>query len=79
MHGDREQEEREKALSDLKSGRVRVLLATDVAARGIDVIDITYVPLICLLISWTRFSSIFVLNQLKVQLFFIGIHIVNQL
>lgn len=44
MHGDREQEEREKALSDLKSGRVRVLLATDVAARGIDVIDITYVP-----------------------------------
>nr|XP_027215899.1 probable ATP-dependent RNA helicase DDX43 [Penaeus vannamei] len=43
MHGDREQEEREKALSDLKSGRVRVLLATDVAARGIDVIDITYI------------------------------------
>jgi ATP-dependent RNA helicase RhlE len=37
IHGDRSQPEREKALADFKSGEVRVLVATDVAARGLDI------------------------------------------
>jgi len=36
IHGDRTQPEREKALEQFKSGEVRVLVATDVAARGLD-------------------------------------------
>ncbi|KAK4299047.1 hypothetical protein Pmani_028637 [Petrolisthes manimaculis] len=43
MHGDRDQEDREQALSDLKTGRIKVLIATDVASRGIDIIDITHI------------------------------------
>jgi ATP-dependent RNA helicase RhlE len=37
IHGDRSQPERERALSMFKSGDVRVLVATDVAARGLDI------------------------------------------
>ena len=37
IHGDRTQPERERALADFKSGEVRVLVATDVAARGLDI------------------------------------------
>jgi ATP-dependent RNA helicase RhlE len=37
IHGDRSQPEREKALEQFKSGEVRVLVATDVAARGLDI------------------------------------------
>ncbi len=37
IHGDRSQPERERALADFKSGEVRVLVATDVAARGLDI------------------------------------------
>jgi ATP-dependent RNA helicase RhlE len=37
IHGDRTQPEREKALEQFKSGEVRVLVATDVAARGLDI------------------------------------------
>ena len=37
IHGDRDQEDRENALADLKSGEVRILIATDVASRGIDI------------------------------------------
>ena len=43
IHGDREQCDREEALEDFKDGSVRILVATDVASRGIDVIDITCV------------------------------------
>ena len=43
IHGDRDQSDREQALLDLKSGQVKILLATDVASRGIDISDITYV------------------------------------
>ncbi|MCP4491626.1 MAG: hypothetical protein GY820_30615 [Gammaproteobacteria bacterium] len=42
MHGDREQSERETALRHLRKGKVRLLVATDVASRGLDVPDITY-------------------------------------
>lgn len=43
IHGDREQCDREEALEDFKENRVRILIATDVASRGIDVKDITCV------------------------------------
>ena len=43
IHGNREQSDREQALADIKSGEVKILIATDVASRGIDIEDITYV------------------------------------
>ena len=43
LHSDRSQSQRNAALSSFRSGRARVLVATDVAARGIDVDDITFV------------------------------------
>jgi ATP-dependent RNA helicase RhlE len=43
MHGDKSQSQREKALSRFDEGRVNALVATDVAARGIDVDGITHV------------------------------------
>ena len=43
MHGDRSQGQRERALGDFKRGRIEVLVATDIASRGIDVDDITHV------------------------------------
>jgi ATP-dependent RNA helicase RhlE len=43
MHGNKSQSQREKALARFGSGRVNTLVATDVAARGLDVDDITHV------------------------------------
>uniref|UniRef100_A0A663NC67 RNA helicase n=1 Tax=Athene cunicularia TaxID=194338 RepID=A0A663NC67_ATHCN len=43
LHGDREQCDREQALDDFKTGKVRILVATDLASRGLDVHDITHV------------------------------------
>jgi len=43
IHGGRDQEDREQALIDLKSGEVRILIATDVASRGLDIDDVTHV------------------------------------
>lgn len=43
LHSDRSQSQRNTALSNFRTGRVRVLVATDVAARGIDVDDISFV------------------------------------
>ena len=43
IHGDRSQGQRERALKDFKTGRINVLVATDIASRGIDVDDITHV------------------------------------
>jgi superfamily II DNA/RNA helicase len=43
IHGNRSQAQREKALSRFHSGSIDTLVATDVAARGIDVDDVTHV------------------------------------
>uniref|UniRef100_H2ZTV6 RNA helicase n=1 Tax=Latimeria chalumnae TaxID=7897 RepID=H2ZTV6_LATCH len=43
LHGDREQYDREQALDDFKKGKVRILIATDLASRGLDVHDVTHV------------------------------------
>jgi len=43
IHGNKSQAARTKALDGFKKGRFRVLVATDVAARGLDVDDITHV------------------------------------
>ncbi len=43
MHGDKSQNQRERALARFESGQVDTLVATDVAARGIDVADVTHV------------------------------------
>jgi superfamily II DNA/RNA helicase len=43
MHGDMSQPARQRALERFRSGRVRTLVATDVAARGLDLNDITHV------------------------------------
>ena len=43
MHGDKTQAAREKALARFESGKVTTLIATDVAARGLDLDDVTHV------------------------------------
>lgn len=43
IHGNKSQAARTRALSDLKRGKVRVLVATDVAARGIDIDKLSHV------------------------------------
>jgi ATP-dependent RNA helicase RhlE len=43
IHGNKSQTARERALSNFKTGRSRVLVATDIAARGIDIADVTHV------------------------------------
>ncbi|MCI0487369.1 MAG: DEAD/DEAH box helicase [Blastocatellia bacterium] len=43
LHSDRNQSQRNRALASFRSGGARVLVATDVAARGIDVDDISFV------------------------------------
>lgn len=43
LHGDREQSDREAALEEMVDGTVNILVATDVASRGIDIKDLTHV------------------------------------
>jgi ATP-dependent RNA helicase RhlE len=43
IHGDKAQNQRQKALKDFKSKKLRVLVATDIAARGIDIDKLNYV------------------------------------
>ena len=43
IHGNKTQSARQNALNNFKTGRLKVLVATDIAARGIDVDDLTHV------------------------------------
>ena len=43
FHGDLSQGAREKVLQDFKQGKIQVLVATDVAARGLDIVELKYV------------------------------------
>lgn len=43
IHGNKSQNARQLALNDFKEGKIRVLVATDIAARGIDIDDLPYV------------------------------------
>ena len=43
IHGDKAQNQRQKALAQFKAGEIRVLVATDIAARGIDIDKLKYV------------------------------------
>ncbi|MGI4795771.1 MAG: helicase-related protein, partial [Janthinobacterium lividum] len=43
IHGDKSQPQRERTLADFRSAKLNVLVATDIAARGIDVEGLTHV------------------------------------
>lgn len=43
IHGDKSQGQRQRAMSDFKSGKVKVMVATDIAARGIDIKELNMV------------------------------------
>jgi ATP-dependent RNA helicase RhlE len=43
IHGNKSQPQRERALAEFKAGRVKILVATDIAARGIDVTGVSHV------------------------------------
>jgi ATP-dependent RNA helicase RhlE len=43
IHGDKSQGQRERALAEFKAGKVRALVATDIAARGIDIDAVSHV------------------------------------
>jgi ATP-dependent RNA helicase RhlE len=43
IHGNKSQNARQRALEDFRAGRARILVATDIAARGIDIDDISHV------------------------------------
>ena len=43
IHGNKSQAARTRALSDFKQGRIRVLVATDIAARGLDISELPHV------------------------------------
>ena len=43
IHGNKSQNARQRALEEFRSGRARVLVATDIAARGIDIDEVTHV------------------------------------
>jgi ATP-dependent RNA helicase RhlE len=43
IHGNKSQPQRERALEEFKAGRVKVLVATDIAARGIDIPGVSHV------------------------------------
>ncbi len=43
IHGDKSQNARQNALNSFKSGKIKVLIATDIAARGIDIAELSHV------------------------------------
>jgi superfamily II DNA/RNA helicase len=43
IHGNKNQSQRQRALDEFKQNRLKVLLATDIASRGLDIDDVTHV------------------------------------
>jgi superfamily II DNA/RNA helicase len=43
IHGNKSQSQRQRALNDFKAGKVKALIATDVAARGLDISGVSHV------------------------------------
>jgi len=43
IHGDKEQRQRDRTLNDFRTGRTNILIATDVAQRGLDIKDVAFV------------------------------------
>src|ERR1700709_546591 len=43
IHGNKSQPQRERALAEFKGGKAKILIATDIAARGIDVTGVSHV------------------------------------
>lgn len=43
LHSDRKQRERDASLADFKAGKIEILVATDIVARGIDISDVSHV------------------------------------
>jgi len=43
LHGDKSQRERDKAINNFKQSQTRIMVATDVCSRGLDISDISYV------------------------------------
>ncbi len=43
IHGNKNQSQRQRALTEFKQNRLKVLLATDIASRGLDIDDVTHV------------------------------------
>ena len=43
IHGNKSQNQRQRALDEFKKNKIQVLLATDVASRGLDIQDVTHV------------------------------------
>jgi superfamily II DNA/RNA helicase len=60
LHGDISQAQREKTLAGFRDGRFNILIATDVAARGLDIPNVDLVDLFPILLS----SFLFVLISL---------------
>ena len=52
IHGDRLQEEREEALYQFSRGKMPVLVATDCAARGLDIPDVVRSLIRVLILVW---------------------------
>ena len=47
IHGDKEQKDRLDVMNQFRSGQVKILIATDVSARGIDIQNVDYVINLC--------------------------------
>ena len=58
MHGDMDQGQREVIMKEFRSGSSRVLIATDLLARGIDVQQVSLVINVSLLASGERFAKL---------------------
>ena len=65
IHGDKSQSERDSVLSQFRTGRTPVLVATDVAARGLDIKDIRFRLLSFLSLFLCSISTILLSNHLS--------------